>query len=258
MGLFDRISRVFRANVSAAVSAAEDPEKILEQSVVDMQEDQVRLRQAVAQAIASQKRLEQQYNQNQNQVSEWEARARLALQKGDEGLAREALNRKKTYSDTATSLKQQLDTSVAQVNSLKKNMNALESKIAEARTKKDMLTARARAAKATEQINQAMGRVDTNSAMGAFQDMENKILEMEARSEAMAELAGADLESQFVSLESATVDEDLLRLKAEMVGGGTLPPAQSATGALPPGQSQPVATEADPELEALRREIDRA
>lgn len=260
MGLFDRISRVFRANVNAAVSAAEDPEKILEQTVLDMQEDQVRLRQAVAQAIASQKRLEQQYSQNQSQVNEWEARARLALQKGDEGLAREALNRKKTYSEAAASLKQQLDNSLTQVASLKRNMTALEGKIAEAKTKKDMLTARARAAKASEQINQAMGKVDTSGAMAAFDQMETKVLEMEARSEAIAELTGDNLESQFAALESATVDEDLLRLKAEMGGGGILPPGQQASGVLPPGQPTVVnaeVAELDPELEALRREIER-
>jgi phage shock protein A len=254
MGLFDRISRVLRANVNTAVSAAEDPEKILEQTVLDMQEDQVKLRQAVAQAIASQKRLEQQYNQNQTQVNEWDARARLALQKGDEGLAREALNRKKTYAETAGSLKTQLDNSVTQVETLKRNMTALESKIAEAKTKKDMLVARAKAAKASEQITQAMGQVDTSGALAAFDKMETKVLEMEARSEAYAELAGDNLESQFAALESATVDEDLLRLKAEMSGGGSLPPASQASGALPPS----VAVETDPELEALRREIERA
>ena len=110
MGLLDRISRVFRANLNDMVSQAEDPEKILEQAVVDMQEDLVQLRKAVAKAIwHEQKRTEQRYNQNISEASKWESRAKLALSKGDENLAREALTRKKTLTDTATLLKQQLD-----------------------------------------------------------------------------------------------------------------------------------------------------
>ena len=107
MGLFDRISRVVRANVNDMVSNAEDPEKVLEQAIIDMQEDLVQMRQAVAQAIASQKKSEQQYNQNESQAKTWQQRAQLALQKGDEDLAREALRRKKGYVEAAGMLKQQ-------------------------------------------------------------------------------------------------------------------------------------------------------
>ena len=259
MGLFDRVSRVVRSNLNSVVSAAEDPEKILEQTVMDMQEDLVQLRQAVAQAIASQKRLEQQYNQNQTQATEWERRAKLALQKGDENLAREALNRRKTFAETATSLKTQLDQQLGQIDSLKRNMTALESKISEAKTKKEMLKARARAAKASEQINQAMGRVDTSSAMGAFERMEDKVLQMEARSEAVAELAGDSLESQFAALESGgDVDAELEAMKAELLGPAT--PANQA--ALPAADKTSAdagrASQAslDPELEELRAKLD--
>ena len=84
MGLFDRISRLARANLNDMVSKAEDPEKILDQAIIDMSEDLVQLRQAVAQSIATQKRSQQQYNQNQSQANQWQSRAQLALQKGDE------------------------------------------------------------------------------------------------------------------------------------------------------------------------------
>ncbi len=262
MGLFDRVSRVIRSNINAVVSSAEDPEKILEQTVSDMQEDLVQLRQAVAQAIASQKRLEQQYNQAQTQSAEWYRRAQLALQKDNEDLAREALSRKKTFSDTATSLKQQLDLSANQVTTLKRNLTALESKIAEAKTKKDMLKARARAAKATEQINQAMGKVDTSSAIGAFDRMEEKVMEMEAQSAAVGELAGDSLLDQFAALESGSdVDSELELLKAQL-DPQRLEGSPSAQGALPAGETGAAANpkadpEADAELEALRSEIDR-
>lgn len=253
MGLFDRVSRVIRANLNSVVSSAEDPEKILEQTVIDMQEDLLQLRQAVAQAIAAQKRLEQQLNQNQNQAAEWERRAKMALQKGEENLAREALGRKKTYSETAVALKAQVDQSTAQSANLKQQMAALESKISEAKTKKEMLTARARAAKATEQINQAIGRVDTTGAISAFERMEDKVNQMEARSQAVAELAGDQLESQFAALEAGgDVEDELLRLKAELEPQGALPAADEAVVDRP---KQAAAN--DPELEELRAKLDQ-
>merc|ERR1712078_712385 len=102
MGLFERLSRLLRANLNAFVSDAEDPIKILDQSVSDMQDDLVKLRQAVAMAIASQKRLENQANQAKEQTKNWFSRAELALKKGEDDLAREALSRKKTFQEKET------------------------------------------------------------------------------------------------------------------------------------------------------------
>ena len=257
MGLFDRISRVVRSNVNDMVSKAEDPEKILEQAIIDMQEDLLQLRQAVAKAIASQKKTEQQYNQNQSTANNWHQRAQLALQKGDENLAREALQRKKGYAETAAMLKQQLDQQLGQVDSLKRNLIALEGKISEAKTKKDMLKARVQAAKANEQLQNVMGGINVGGSMAAFERMEEKVLELEARSQASMELGGSDLESKFAALEAGSdVDDDLAALKAQMLGGsnpaqGQLPGSVSASGA-----STNVGTPVDAELEALRAELD--
>lgn len=255
MGLFDRVSRVVRSNLNAAVSAAEDPEKILDQALIDMQEDLVQMRQAVAGAIASQKRMQQQYNQAQSEANNWQQRAQLALQKGDENLAREALNRKKVQTETATALKTQLDQQSAMVDTLRRNLIALEGKISEAKTKKDMLKARSSAAKANEQLQNTIGNLGTSTAMGAFDRMEEKVLQMEARSQAAAELAGTGLEEQFRQLEAGSdVDAELEAMKAQMLGGAASAPAQ-----LP--SSQP-ATDApkdavDAELEDLKKQIDQ-
>jgi phage shock protein A len=258
MGLFDRVSRVVRANINDMVSKAEDPEKILEQTIIDMQEDLVQLRQAVASAIASQKRTQQQYNQAQTESNNWQQRAQLALQKGDETLAREALVRKKTHAETSTALKAQLDQQTASVDQLKRNLIALEGKISEAKTKKDMLKARASAAKANEQLQSTVGRMGTGTAMAAFERMEEKVLQMEARSQASAELAGADLESQFALLESGSnVDDELAAMKAQLLGGtpqaqAQLPGTETASTA-PPKQAEAV----DAELEALKTKLDQ-
>jgi len=254
MGLFDRLSRVVRANLNDMVSKAEDPEKILDQAIIDMQEDLVQLRQAVAKAIATQKRTEQQYNKNQSEANNWQQRAQLALQKGDESLAREALVRKKTNGEMAATLKDQLGQQTAQVDMLKRNLIALESKISEAKTKKDMLKARVSAAKANEQLQTTMGRLGTGSAMAAFERMEDKVLEMEARSQAAHELGGADLESQFAQLESGSdVDDELAAMKAQLSGGSV---SQQALPASEEKASPPSDSAVDAELEALRKQID--
>ena len=145
MGFFDRLSRLLRANLNDLVSKAEDPAKILDQSLADMQSDLVKLRQAVATAIASQRRLQNQAEQADTQAKAWYQRAEVALQKGEEALAREALARRKTYQDTATALNNQINGQAGQVETLKKSLTALEAKIAEAKTKKDILKARAQA-----------------------------------------------------------------------------------------------------------------
>ena len=186
MGLFDRLKRVVGANLNDLVSKAEDPEKMLEQALLEMQEDMVKLRQGAAQAIASQKRTEKQYQDAVNEVNKWQRNAQLAIQKGDESLARQALERKKTYNDTSVVLKTSLEQQNVQVEGLKKNLMQLESKISEAKTKKEMLKARITAAKAQEQLGNMVSGMSTNSAMSAFERMEEKVLMQEAKSQAVS------------------------------------------------------------------------
>ncbi|WP_414544076.1 PspA/IM30 family protein [Nostoc sp. CCY0012] len=257
MGLFDRIRRVVGANLNDLVNKAEDPEKMLEQAILEMQEDLVQLRQGVAQAIAAQKRTEKQYNDAQNEINKWQRNAQLALQKGDENLARQALERKKTFTDTSGALKTSLDQQSTQVETLKRNLIQLESKISEAKTKKEMLKARITTAKAQEQLEGMVRGMNSSSAMAAFERMEEKVMMQEARAQSAAELAGADLETQFAQLESGSdVDDELAALKAQMLPPAAapnqpqLPPEQKSS----PAQSNEVV---DSELESLRKQLDQ-
>lgn len=219
MGLFDRIMRVIRSQINSLISKAEDPEKILEQTVMEMQEDLIQVRQAVAQAIATQKRTERQYDRTQSTAEEWYKRAQLALQKGDDRLAKEALTRRQSYQQTANSLKVQIQGQTEIVDQLKKNMRGLEGKISEAKTKKDLYIARARSAQASEKLSEMLGGLNTNNAMSAFERMEEKVIELEARSEAIASLGTDDLEQQFNSLESVNdVDDELAAMKQQLLG----------------------------------------
>ena len=218
MGLLDRISRLVRANVNTLVNGAEDPEKGLQQAVLDMQGDLVSMRQAVAQAIATQKRTERQSEQASRMAQEWYSRAQLALQKGDENKAREALTRRETYEHNAQTLTHQIVQHTDIVKRLKANMVALESQLADARTKKDMYIARARAAQSSAKLNERMGGA-SGGAMNAFEKMEARVLDLEAQAEAISELGGDPIEKQFSQLEKqSNVENQLAQMKQQMKG----------------------------------------
>jgi phage shock protein A len=253
MGLIDRLVRVIRANLNNLIGQAEDPEKVLEQAVEDMQQDLIQLRQAVAQAIATQKRTERQASQAESTAQEWYRRAQMALSSEDENLAREALTRRKSYQETAKAMRTQIEQQSGVVTKLKENMRTLESKISEAKTKKDLYIARARSAQASQKINEMLGNVGTGSALKAFEQMEEKVMQLEAQSEALEELGSNDLEKRFATLEgSDDVNSELAKLKAKMVSG-----TQSAQ--LPSSQSSSVKnSEIEGELEKLRRQTDRS
>lgn len=260
MGIFDRISRVIRANVNDMIDKAEDPEKVLEQSIREMGDDLVKMRQAVAQAIASQKRTEQQYQKNLSEANTWQQRAQLALSKGEEGLAREALVRKKTHAETAATLKAQLDSQVQQIDALRRNLTALESKISEAKTKKDMLKARISAAKANKQLQSTISNINSSSAMSAFERMEERVMLEEAEASAVGELAGMGEDSKWASLEGGTaVDDELEALKLQLSGAsesGTALPAGNNDGEIIDGETVSSNTPPiDDELEKLRAEL---
>ncbi|MBA3923942.1 MAG: PspA/IM30 family protein [Nostocaceae cyanobacterium] len=220
MGLIDRILRVIRANINNLLGNAEDPEKILEQTVLEMQENLVLLRQSVAQAIATQKRTDRQANQAQSNAEEWYRRVQLALQQGNDSLAREALTKRKFYQETATALVTQMEPHKIVVDRLKTDMQTLSNKISEAKTKKDMFIARARSAQASANINEILGGVNPRSSLNAFERMEEKVMEIEAQSAAIAELGTDDLQQKFASLEAGgEIDSELAAMKQQMITG---------------------------------------
>ncbi|XP_068666139.1 membrane-associated protein VIPP1, chloroplastic-like [Aristolochia californica] len=231
MNLFDRFARVIKSYANALLSSVEDPEKILEQTVLEMNDDLIKMRQATAQVLASQKQLENKYKASQQASDDWYKRAQLALTKGEEDLAREALKRRKSYSDNANALKAQLDQQKSIVDNLVSNTRLLESKIQEAKSKKDTLKARAQSAKTATKVSEMLGNVNTSSALGAFEKMEEKVLAMESQAEALNQLTTDDLEGKFALLETSSVDDDLAQLKKEISGS-------APKGELPAGRTK--------------------
>ncbi|XP_065868680.1 membrane-associated protein VIPP1, chloroplastic [Euphorbia lathyris] len=248
MNLFDRFARVVKSYANSILSSFEDPEKILDQTVLEMNDDLTKMRQATAQVLASQKRLENKYKAAELASEDWYRKAQLALQKGQEDLAREALKRRKSYADNAASMKTQLDQQRTVVDNLVSNTRLLESKIQEAKSKKDTLKARAQSAKTTTKVNEMLGNVNTSNALAAFEKMEEKVLTMESEADALGQLATSELDGKFALLESTSVDDDLENLKKELSGS-----SKSKKGELPAART--MASYLDPQIEMELNEL---
>ena len=218
MGIFDRIAMVLKSNINDLISKAEDPEKMLNQIMEDMERDHMEIKTAVAQSIATEKQLGAKYKENQDQADGWGKKAELAVSKGDDNLAREALQRKGIFAQTAEGFKKQWDTQKANVDGLKQKLAALESKINEARIKKDLLVARNRQATAEEAISKTLGKMDSAQSFAAFDRMEEKVMQKEASAAAYTELSTDTLEDKFRKLETSGggVDDELAALKAKL------------------------------------------
>ena len=223
MGIFDRISSIFKANVNHMLSKAEDPEKMLDQIVLEMNEQLAKTKRQVTMAIADEKRLEKQYRSEETEAQEWERKATLALQKENETLAKEALARRNEHQNLANEYKIQWEKQKQAIDELKESLKALERKIEEAGRKKNLLVARQKRATAQQQIHETMAGMRNGNAFESFDRMEEKVLETEARADAAVEMAQTEdvkLEDQFAELEKeGSLDDDLAALKAKVASG---------------------------------------
>lgn len=188
MNLFDRFSRVAKSNLNNVLKNLEDPEKIMTQAVEDMQNDLVKVRQSYAEITATQRRLLKQKEQADALGDDWYKRAQLALTKGEDALAKEALTRRQQQVETSSGLQSQIENQGAAIDKLYEGMQALESKILEAKAKKDQMVARARTAQSTQQVNDMLGGITGKTSMDAFTRMEDKVEALEAAAEVSAEM----------------------------------------------------------------------
>jgi phage shock protein A len=251
MNLFDRFTRVAKSNINNVLKSLEDPEKIMNQAVEDMQNDLVKVRQSYAEITATQRRLMKQKEQADALADDWYKRAQLALSKGEEGLAKEALTRRQQQVETSEGLQIQIDTQATAVDKLYEGMQALEAKILESKAKKEQMIARARTAQSTQKVNDMLGGITGKTSMDAFTRMEEKVEALEAAAEVSAEMgsfngkalpgsSGSSIETQFKMLEaSSSVDRELEEMK-KMLGDSSSASKKDAG--------------VDDELERLKRE----
>ncbi len=220
MGILERIGTIIRANLNDLLARAEDPEKIINQTLMDMRQAQYEARMEVAQAIAEGKKLERDYQERMSEGAHWLEKAEQAVNAEREDLAREALKRKNAANDLAEGLKEQLDSHELMIEKLKTQMRALDAKIEEAERKRQLLIARQKRAEAQQSLSAAMGKTDTRKAFEAFDRMEDKIDAMEDRLSAEEELAqDLSLDDEFAELAADTaVEDELAALKARLAG----------------------------------------
>ncbi|HOJ50720.1 MAG TPA: PspA/IM30 family protein [Spirochaetota bacterium] len=223
MGLFQRMAQVLKANLNDLISKAEDPKKMLEQIIIDMQEQLAEAKKEVAKAIADEKRLYAQVQEQKELAQKWEQRATLAVQKGDDNLAMEALKRKKEAESLASEYEAQWTKQKEVADKLKIGIQDLQNKIEEASRKKNLLVARQKRAEAQKTIQNTMSKLTDTSAFDSFARMEEKVKQIEAEAEAEEELnkslSGTNLDDKFKELEkggSPEVADELAALKAKL------------------------------------------
>lgn len=251
MGIFDRISRLVRANVNDTLDNAEDPEKMLQQLIRDMTEEIRRARGQVAAMIAQEKELAAEKADADRQSKEWQRRAELAVAQSKDDLAREALRRKRDSDETARVYDEQLTAQQHTVSRLKNQLQELENKLDSMESKRDALIARSRRAKAQQQVSDTISNLPQANAASEFERFEKRIRSTEAKAAASVELAELGNEDEFAALDQDFgVEDDLAALKAKHSGG-----APAATPAAPAGAAGAGSGEVDDELAALKANL---
>jgi phage shock protein A len=229
MGLLDRVSTLVRANLNDLLDRAEDPEKVIKQLLIDMNNQLIQVKTQVAAAIADEKRLHQRAQEAQRQADDWQRKAELAIDRGDDELAKQALTRRNTYVQTAAGMQEQWQAQSAQVQALKDGLRQLESKMEEATAKRDLLIARSRRAKAEETVHKTLSGIRGTGALSEFERLEDRVQQQEARAQAYTELSTDTVDQRFAALEQESeVDRQLRELKAkreqrELPSGGSNP-----------------------------------
>jgi len=221
MALFKRLRDLTMSNINAMLDKAEDPVKMLDQYLRDMEQDIQDAEVAVAKQIAIEKKLKQQFEEAQDLVGKREAQAIQALEAGNEDLARRALVDKRTVAEKAADYKSQYESAKASADNLRERLGEMKDQFGQMRNKRDTLKARAESAKAQKQINQAMSGFGTDNAAKGFRRMEEKVLQLEAEAEASEEIRGSSrsLDDEFKELQknnTSAVDAELEALKAKL------------------------------------------
>ncbi len=225
MSIFQKISTLFRSNINDLIARAENPEKMLNQIILDMRDQLSKAKREVAAAIADERKLRTQVDDESKQARDWERRAMLAVREGRDDLAKQALLRHQEHGDRARSLEQTWQAQAQETEKLKGSLKQLNDKIEEAKRKRNLLIAKQKRAQAQKRIHETMSGLSDTSAFDAFNRMADRIEESERRSLAAAEvseaLTGDTLEDEFKMLETGdNMDSRLLALKQEM---GLLP-----------------------------------
>ncbi|GKS10806.1 PspA/IM30 family protein [Paenibacillus chitinolyticus] len=219
MGIFKRLRDLTMASMNDLLDKAEDPVKMLNQFLRDMEEDIQEAEVAVAKQIAIEKKFKQQYEEAEEMVGKRTEQAMKALEQGNEDLARRALEDKKEHQTRFDEMKRQYDIAKTNADQLRNQLSEMKDEFSKMKNKKDLLIARAEAAKAQKHINQAMSGFGTDNAAKGFDRMSEKVLQLEAEAQASGELRskGKSLDDELDQLgKSDGIDDELAAMKAKL------------------------------------------
>ena len=210
MALLERVATLVRANLNDLIDKAEEPEKMIKQVILDMQNQLLQVKTQVAIAIADQHLLEKRQKENADKIAEWMRKAELAVDKKEDDLARASLLRVESYRELTENFAQQVNDQKAQVENLKGALRQLEQKLAEAEAKADVLIAQQRRARAISRASDARIASGDGSKAAAFNRMKRKVAHSEAVSQAKSEIAADNIEDRLAALEKHDRIEQLL------------------------------------------------
>jgi|SRR5579863_743576 len=213
MALLERVSTLVRANLNDLIDKAEEPEKMIKQVILDMQNQLMQVKTQVAISVADQHLLEKKQKENHDKHAEWVRKAELAVDKKHDDLARAALERSMSYQQVAESFDQQIADQKTQVENLKSALHKLEQKLAEAEAKSDVLVAQHRRSRALSKASDARMAIGDGSKAAAFDRMSRKVIHSEAESQAKSELAADNVDDRLAALEK---EDRIDKLLAEM------------------------------------------
>ena len=224
MSIFTKLSTVIKSNINDLISRSENPEKMLNQIILDMRDQLAKAKREVAAAIADERKLRASLDAEVKEVRQWEHRAVLAVKEGRDDMAKQALVRQQEHKERASTLDETWRAQAAETEKLKGSLRQLNDKIEEAKRKRNLLVAKQRRAQAQRRIHETMSGLSNTSAFDAFERMADKIDEQERESLAHQEvneaLGPGTLEDDFKALESGgdggDVEDRLLSLKQEM------------------------------------------
>ena len=216
MEWLERISRVMRSQINGLIKEEENPEKILETAITQIEQELLAMRRALAEAIASNKSVQRQLAQHQKAAEKWYERAKMAIDQENDSRAREALINRQFYQIQTQEIENQLKQQNQVVEKVKQDLRTLERKYAEAKAKKSLDLARLRSAMASQRLQGIVGNPNSGSSSSVFEQIESRILELEAESQITQSLSIDPLEKQFMALEKdKIIDTEIVNLKAK-------------------------------------------
>jgi phage shock protein A len=213
MAVLERVATLIRANLNDLIDRAEDPDKMIKQVILDMENQLLQVKTQVAISMADQHLLQKKQREHEEKAAEWMRKAELAVGKNQDDLARAALERYQSFAKLAEGFTRQADDQRLQVDTLRAALNQLDQKLSEARAKSDLLLAQHRRARALEKASDAQIASGGRSNQASFDRLQHKVLRGEAISQAKAGLLADDVEQRLETLEK---DDEIGRLLEEL------------------------------------------